>query len=239
MAIQRIKPRRSPSPTEQELLDNIQLHEMAYDLDTGRLWFRVDETGSFSTDFIPVDAGTLDGSTKEDIIRIASGGDPKVRAQGSFLGYLESNNFTSSLVHYSRVFLRSDHSYRWVRHFTQSSKSNVTFDVGIYTDTNREPDSLVVNSGVVTRNLLDGDFLDIELSSTFSPNISDFYWVALVNSEGHSTKATEKSVNTKLSSPPGFHPTLTEARTPSNGLPSTATPSISQIRWPWYAAVAE
>lgn len=243
MPDQRIRPRRrtinDSEPTESELISGVKENEMVVDHNTGQVWFRIDDTDNYSNDFTKIDAQTLGGETKDDIIKTASGGDPKVRALGNYVNYTGSNSFTSELIHYSRVFLRADHTYRWVRHFTQSNIQNITFDVGIYSDNNRQPDTLVENSGVVSRDVNDGEFFDIELSNTFSPSKSNYYWIAFLNTEGHNTKCTPNGVNANVGGLPSFHPTLTEARLPSNGLPSNATPSVSSIQWPWYAVVAE
>lgn len=158
----------------------------------------------------------------------------------SDIDYTNTNSL-SEQINYAGVDLIEGDVIGGLQIYTTDSNT-ADVQVGIYSDTNGKPDSLLASSNIVSRTTPAGDFDEISLSSNWTVPSSGRYWVAWLDASGSNAKRATSQINGGVDSGDTlFHPVLVESRTVSNGLPSTAggstTLSAPNYRPPWIAAV--
>jgi hypothetical protein len=154
----------------------------------------------------------------------------------SDLDYSSTNSMPTGTVIYVKLFLKEGQSYSGVSTYHTSS-SDANRAVGIYSESNNKPDSLLETSGVQSVTLSDGEFNQLNFQSTFTVPSTDEYFVAFLGDSSTNAFVTNASVNANvpISTNTPFVPTFSESQTVTDGLPATASSSVFKSNLPFIA----
>jgi hypothetical protein len=151
------------------------------------------------------------------------------------LEYTSTNSMPTGQVIYIRVYLEEGETYSGVDTYHTSS-SSADRAVGVYDEANNQPNQLLETSGVVATTLQSGDFTSVDFQNQFTVPASDHYYIAFIGSSSTNTfVSTSINSNVPSTSNTPFVGAFEESRSISNGLPTTASPSVFKSNLPFIA----
>jgi len=170
-----------------------------------------------------------------DVAKAESASRPN-RKYFSDLNYSSTNSMPTGQVIYVKLFLNEGQEYSGVSTYHTSS-SAADRAVGVYSETNGQPDSLLASSGPQSVTLSSGEFNQLNFQNTFTVPSTDSYFVAFVGDSSTNSFVTADNVNSNVpvGSDTPFVPVFKETRSVSNGLPDTAAADVFSSNLPFIA----
>jgi len=154
----------------------------------------------------------------------------------SDLDYSVTNSMPTGTVIYVKLFLIEGQQYSGISTYHTSS----TFAdraVGIYSESNNKPGSLLATSGVQNVSISEGEFTQLNFQSTFTVPSTDEYFVAFLGNSSTNAFVTSSSVNANVPTTTNtpFVPVFSESSAVTDGLPAVASSSVFKSNLPFIA----
>jgi len=212
--------------------------------DTNELYF---DDGSSWNRLLTLNHGDLNGlgdddhpqylleNEVRDVAKAESASRPD-RKYFSDLDYSSTNSMPTGTVIYVKLFLKEGQQYSGISTY-HTSNSLADRAVGIYSESDNKPDSLLATSGVQRISLSEGEFNQVNFQSTFTVPSTDEYFVAFLGDSSTNAFVTASNINGNVPSTTNtpFVPVFSESRAVPDGLPATATADVFKSNLPFIA----